>query len=56
MGYVNPVNNADGTVGTQGDPPSPQNLTFRAIKYAPDYGAFVGRDLTPGNALEITQI
>ncbi|WP_353778871.1 aryl-sulfate sulfotransferase [Winogradskyella sp. 3972H.M.0a.05] len=51
--YVNPVNNADGTFSTQGDPPSPQNLTFRALKYAPDYGAFVGRDLTPGAPLEL---
>jgi len=51
--YVNPVNNATGEFSTQGDPPSPQNLTFRAIRYTPDYPGFVGQDLTPGDALEI---
>jgi Arylsulfotransferase (ASST)/Secretion system C-terminal sorting domain len=50
--YVNPVNNSTGEISVQGDPPSPQNLTFRAIKYALDFSAFVGRDLTPGLPIE----
>lgn len=51
--YVNPINNTTGEVSTQGDPPSPQNLTFRAIKYPLDFQAFVGRDLTPDLPIEI---
>ena len=31
------------------------NSLFRAIKYAPDYEAFIGRDLTPNNTLEPNQ-
>jgi hypothetical protein len=47
--YVNP----DGTNGiiNQGDTPS-FNLVFRAIKFAPDYPAFSGRTLTPGDPIE----
>ncbi len=50
--YYNPVN----TVGimTQGDNPDDfVNLVFRAIRYAPDYAAFSGRDLTPGDPVEL---
>ncbi len=51
--YLNPVRNDNGLIGTQGQPPVSNNLTFRAIKYAPDYPAFIGKDLTPGNPIEL---
>ncbi len=50
--YVNPV----GAFGilTQGESPAGEaNTTFRAIKYGTDYQAFVGRDLTPGDPIEL---
>lgn len=50
--YVNPISNADGTVYTQEEAPPVNGLVFRAIKYAPEYTAFDGRDLTPGPPLE----
>ncbi|TXD82295.1 T9SS type A sorting domain-containing protein [Subsaximicrobium wynnwilliamsii] len=50
--YINPINTANGSPGIQGNPPPSTNLIFRAKKYAPDFPAFVGRDLTPGQALE----
>ena len=50
--YVSPISNADGTVYDQGDPLPPNNFAFRATKYAVDYPAFTGRDLTPGLPLE----
>jgi hypothetical protein len=50
--YINPINTANGSPGIQGNPPPSTNLIFRATKYAPDFPAFVGRDLTPGQALE----
>lgn len=50
--YVNPVNNTTGAISVQGDAPSPQNLTFRAIKYPLDFPGFDGRDLTPGLPIE----
>jgi len=37
---------------SQGDNPE-SNLTFRAFKYDPNYVAFVGKDLTPGNPIEL---
>jgi len=37
---------------TQGATPS-FNLVFRALKFAKDYPAFVGKDLSPGNPIEI---
>lgn len=49
--YINPVNNTTGTTVSQFNPPVNPHL-FRAIKYAPDYAAFTGRDLTPGSPLE----
>ncbi|MBS4028478.1 MAG: YHYH protein [Ignavibacteriales bacterium] len=55
--YINPVS-ASGPM-TQGDsiPTSTQgaqeNTSFRAYRYAPSYSAFTGRDLTPGNTIEI---
>jgi len=55
--YINPVI-ASGPM-TQGDsiPVSAQgtqeNTVFRAYRYAPDYSAFDGRDLTPGSTIEL---
>ncbi len=49
--YICPVTNA-GTLA-QGDTVAPRsNLVFRALRYAPDYAAFTGRDLTPGEFVE----
>ncbi|WP_422105744.1 aryl-sulfate sulfotransferase [Winogradskyella sp.] len=49
--YINPMNNSDGSVASQfGSPVNPR--LFRAIKFAPDYPAFSGRDLTPGSPIE----
>ena len=50
--YINPVGSFD--ILTQGDDPTGTgNTTFRAIKYATDYPAFVGRDLTPSDPIEL---
>ena len=39
---------------TQGDSiPGQQNRVFRTYRYAPDYPGFVGKDLTPGDPIEI---
>ena len=39
---------------TQGDPiPAQLNRVFRAYRYAPDYPGFDGKDLTPGDPIEI---
>jgi hypothetical protein len=49
--YICPVT----TVGilAQGDTVAPKsNLVFRAPRYAPDYPAFTGRELTPGEFVE----
>ena len=35
----------------QGDSPM-NNATFRAYRYGPDYPAFLGRDMTPGDPVE----
>lgn len=51
--YVNPVNSNNGNISTQGDPPPNANLTFRAEKYPTNYAAFDGRDLTPGDPIEL---
>ncbi len=52
--YVSPVNNTNGTILSQGDSTlGANNNTFRAIKYEPDYSAFTGKDLTPGNPIEL---
>lgn len=47
--YINPVT-ANGVL-SQGDNPT-ANLVFRALKYAQDYPAFIGKDLTPGVPVE----
>ncbi|GJM44739.1 MAG: thioredoxin [Gemmatimonadota bacterium] len=48
--YISPV----GTNGplVQGTTPT-SNLVFRARRYAPTYAAFDGRDLTPGDVIEL---
>lgn len=48
--YRNP-DTANGIL-SQGDTPS-ANLVFRAIKYPRSYPAFNGKDLTPGNQIEL---
>lgn len=48
--YINP-DSATGIL-SQGET-STQNLVFRAHKYPTDYAAFTGRDLTPGNPIEL---
>ena len=48
--YVNP-DTANGVL-TQGAEAT-QNTVFRALKYSPGYAAFVGRDLTPGQPIEL---
>ncbi|RKZ00384.1 MAG: hypothetical protein DRQ13_00525 [Ignavibacteriae bacterium] len=50
--YINPVI-ATGPM-TQGDSiPGQQNRVFRTYRYAPDYPGFNGKDLTPGDPIEI---
>ncbi|WMI69501.1 aryl-sulfate sulfotransferase [Mangrovimonas sp. YM274] len=49
--YINPQKTS-GSILSQGDVPE-SNLTFRATKYSPDYGAFEGKDLTPGLPIEL---
>jgi hypothetical protein len=51
--YVNPV--GSGGPVPQGDPISEQqnNRVFKIRRYAPDYPAFAGRDLTPGDPIEL---
>ena len=48
--YVNPDTNSG--IVSQGTVPT-QNNVFRAQKFSPDYPAFLGRDLTPGDPIEI---
>lgn len=50
--YQNPVNNSNGNISNQGGDIPSNALLFRAIKYAPDFPAFIGRDLTPGLPIE----
>ncbi len=49
--YVNP----DSTNGilSQGDTPPFFNIVFRALKFPFDYPAFTGKDLTPGDPIEL---
>lgn len=51
--YINPVS-GPGPVA-QGQNPL-QNSTFRATRHPADYGAFTGRDLTPGGPLELNPL
>jgi len=47
--YVNPIT---GSVPIVQGQPATGNATFRVHRYAPDYPAFAGKDLTPGDPLE----
>jgi len=51
--YINPISNSNGVSTTQGDPAPAGNSLFRAIKYATNNPVFTGRDLTPGDPLEL---
>lgn len=50
--YINPVSNTI-TLNQGDDPNSVNNNVFRATKFAINYPAFIGRDLTPGLPLEL---
>ncbi len=50
--YINPKIN--GAAVSQGDPVLPNtNLVFRFIRYLPSFAGFVGKDMTPGDFLEL---
>ncbi|QMU64994.1 MAG: T9SS type A sorting domain-containing protein [Flavobacteriaceae bacterium] len=49
--YINPIRNDNGVIANQTESIS-ANTTFRAIKYTRTYGAFTGRDVTPGLPIE----
>lgn len=52
--YINPVNSTNGNIAEQETEPSTfVNTTFRGLKYMPEYVAFIGKDLTPGNPIEL---
>lgn len=48
--YVNP--DTSNGIASQGTVPT-QNNVFRVKKLSPDYPAFIGRDLTPGDPIEL---
>ncbi|WP_204346323.1 aryl-sulfate sulfotransferase [Psychroserpens algicola] len=50
--YINPIDGVDGTASMQGGERPSINSLFRATKYAPDFPAFAGRDLSPSPPLE----
>ena len=50
--YVNPVI-ATGPMFYEDPIPAGQNWTYRAYRYPPDYPGFEGRDLTPGDPIEL---
>ena len=52
--YINPVNRVNGPVSQGSDPGG--NDTFRATRYGAAYPAFEGRDLTPGQPIELNPI
>lgn len=49
--YLSPVNNIG--ILTQGNVPSGNRLIFKAKKYTPAFPGFIGRDLTPGQPIEL---
>ena len=52
--YINPVNTANGNIVSQGTPSSTfSNTSFRANKYSKDYPAFLGKNLTPSEPIEL---
>ena len=50
--YVNPVT-ASGPLVQGNSPPDGSNHVFRALRYAPGYAGLQGRDLTPGDPIEL---
>ncbi|NRD24775.1 aryl-sulfate sulfotransferase [Winogradskyella litoriviva] len=52
--YINPVNSNNGTVSSQETEPSTfANTIFRSLKYKPEYAAFIDKDLTPSDPIEL---
>lgn len=51
--YISPISGNNPV--SQGSNPG-QNDIFRATKYAPSYGAFINKDLTPGPPIELNPI
>jgi hypothetical protein len=51
--YINPVHNVSGIIAEQGQSPPDFRSLFRATRFSEDYAAFEGRDLTPGNPIEL---
>lgn len=50
--YINP--SSSNGILSQGDNPNENpNIVFRATRYSPSYSAFTGRDLTPGDPIEL---
>ena len=49
--YINPI--AINGPLSQGESPNDVQSVFRATKYSLDYEAFIGKDLTPGNPIEL---
>jgi hypothetical protein len=52
--YVNPVAGPGPTAQGSPIPGGIGNAIFRGYRYAPDYPGLAGRDLTPGDVIEIT--
>lgn len=51
--YINPVHNVTGAIASQGGNPPVVRQLFRGLKYGVDYPAFEGKDLTPGDPIEL---
>lgn len=51
--YINPSSLNNSILSQGDDPESIINSTFRAIRYAPDYAAFNGRNLIPSDPIEL---
>ncbi len=51
--YINPLQGSNPV--EQGNP-APGNSVFAAVRYAPDFEGFIGRDLTPGEPIELNPL
>ena len=51
--YINPAGNV---ITTQGDPPNGANNVFQAVKYEYDFAGFEGKNMEPGNRIELEPI